>query len=295
MAAPSIGTQRPQTCQARRNSTKEDAPQRARPKSSMSIRTFYGNTTKKKPVRTLSASSTRSSTKSSTKAPVAAYQAPTALAHQIRANQAKTRKRNSTKRQQDKMRLVFHNEDNNTLRVKTCRWQSDFVTEKTVAPSDFRHRDFADEKDLTHFERYFHVDNSLAIQLKTAKNQADLRDIRPGSQQAELKGGMELVFRPLDPQESMGRTDTEKAFQKGVNKDFVDKHRVLMDNRKLQNHWGGLIDQFEDPKPRFTKYFRTIRPSDKLKDMGLQRGGYFLPKEPESPPKLLKKEFQDFD
>lgn len=204
--------------------------------------------------------------------------------------------RNAAKRRDDKMRLVFHCDDNNTLRVKTCRWQSDFVTEKTVAPSDFRHRDFADEKDLTHFERFFHIDNPLAIQLKTAKNQANMRDKKPGSTDKEPKGGgMELVFRPLDAQESMDRYDTEKAFQKGVNKEYVNKHQVLMENRKLQNHWGGIIDHFENEKPRFTKYFRTIRPSDKQKDMGLQRGGYFLPKSPESPPKTVKKEFGGFN
>eukprot|EP00656_Telonema_subtile_P058557 TRINITY_DN9956_c0_g1_i1.p1 TRINITY_DN9956_c0_g1~~TRINITY_DN9956_c0_g1_i1.p1 ORF type:complete len:277 (+),score=51.74 TRINITY_DN9956_c0_g1_i1:132-962(+) len=246
-----------------------------RPKTSMSIRSTYGNTTNP-PSRAPTASSRPTSSRSLTR-PKKDYPAPSALQKQVADKQvqaSKARKGSATKRSKDGMKLVFHCDDNCSLRVKTCRWQAAFVTEPTIAPSEFRHRDFADEKELTQFDRYFHVDNSLAIQIKTARSQGDLRDTVPEKPKAKSNNSMELVFRPLDAQESIG--DRVKA-PTGVHRDRVDPREARLQDRKLKNNWGDLWKHVEDPKPQFTKYFRTTRPSDKLTDMGMQRGGYFLP------------------
>lgn len=177
------------------------------------------------------------------------------------------------------MKLNFHCDDNNSLKVKTSRWQSSFLLDKTKAPSEYRVRDFEDyEKDLTRFVRNFHTDNSLTLQLRAAKNQGDLRDVKaPKASKGKPVNAeaMTLVFQPLDPMEEL--STREKAYHKGVHTEYVDKHAKDIEQSKLKSNWAHCWEHVEKTKDRFQVNFRATKSSDKMKDMGLQRGGYFLP------------------
>jgi len=168
------------------------------------------------------------------------------------------------------MCLRYHLDGNQALRNKTSAWQSDFTTEVTLAPSLFRHRDFADEKYLTRFVKYYHTESSKSMQGRIAKDQGDLRETLPPEPEEKLPPNMGLVFKPLDKEEEMG-TAHEKAFQKGVNKQYIDKDAPRRKERSLRNTFPELM-QFYDPKPKlFVRNFKTLRPSHKNEVLGEYR------------------------
>jgi len=279
-AAPKISNSRPQTSLGLRTDSSA-----SRSISKTGIRSYYQkpNTTCGTTSRASSAAGTRPVSRTScvfgtTNKAVKEIPAPSALSQQLAAKLKGRSKRTASKRA-DKMSLNFHCDDNNSLRVKTCRWQSTFVTEKTKAPSEYRFRDFEDyEKDLTRMVRNFHTDNSLDIQMRASKNQSDLRDVKPPAEPKSRpiqSGSMELVFKPLDPMEEL--STREKAYHKSVHLESVDKHAKEIEQSKLKQNWTHCWDLVEKPRDRFVKYHQTIRTSDKMKDLGLQRGGYFLP------------------
>jgi len=83
-----------------------------------------------------------------------------------------------------------------------------------------------------------------------------------------------LLILPFCDQELSTR---EKAYHKSVHLESVDKHAKEIEQSKLKQNWTHCWDLVEKPRDRFVKYHQTIRTSDKMKDLGLQRGGYFLP------------------
>ena len=154
-----------------------------------------------------------------------------------------------------------------TLKLKTSKWQSDFTTEVTIAPSQFRHRDFADEKYLKRFNLCFHVDNAQAIQTKTAKNQSDLRQTRTPPQSPEKFKSLRLCFKPLDKEEEMG-TEHTKAYMKGVNREWIDPRKQLVQDRNLRMTFPELMQAYE-PKPvTFLRNFRSLKTSDTNEVLG---------------------------
>lgn len=78
-----------------------------------------------------SSKTNRSSRTSSSKIP-SAIDPPTLLEH----NRSKRPKRKPKAREE--MKLNFHTDNNQSLRSKTSKWQSDYTTEVTIEPSKFR-------------------------------------------------------------------------------------------------------------------------------------------------------------
>jgi len=168
------------------------------------------------------------------------------------------------------MKLAFHVDNNQALKTKTSKWQSDFTTEVTMAPSKFRHRDFADEKYLTRFVKYYHVESSQSLQTRTAKDQCDMRATIPQDDKEAHLASLRLVFRPLDKEQEMG-TKHEKAYMKGVNRQYIDKSAARREERSLRNTFPELMQSY-DPKPQlFARNFRALRPSDVNEVLGEYR------------------------
>lgn len=170
------------------------------------------------------------------------------------------------------MNLHFHLDNNQAIAAKTSKWQSDFTTEVTIAPSKFRHRDFADEKYLKRFVRNFHTESSTAMQGRVAKDQANLRQFRdPVATPEDVKSRkMSLVFQPLDKEEEMG-TDHVKAYTTGVHRQWIDTNKAKRDERSLRNTFPELMQEY-DPEPKlFVRNFRCLRPTDKFAELGLDR------------------------
>jgi len=196
---------------------------------------------------------------------------PTAVpAHTLLAHQQARRPTRKAK-ERERMQLHFHTANNQELRTKTSKWQSDFTTEVTIAPSQFRHRDFADEKYLERFVRSFKIENSKSMQIRIAKDQGDLREFRPETKAkgADTKSNMSLVFKPLDKDESMATR--VKAYTTGVHRQWIDPKSEARKERSLRNTFPEAMKQY-DPEPKlFVRNFRTLRPSDKMKVMGEYR------------------------
>ena len=153
------------------------------------------------------------------------------------------------------------------IRTKTAVWQSNYTTEVTTAPSAYKFRDFADEKYLKRFVLNFHVDNSQQLQTKVAKDQADLRQTRTPPKPPKKFKSLNLVFNPLDKEESMG-TDHTKAFMTGVNKEYVDPNKKTRDDRRLRMAFPELMQKY-DPKPKlFVRNFRALKSTDTNEVLG---------------------------
>jgi len=165
------------------------------------------------------------------------------------------------------MTLVFETPSSQTLRTRTSKWQSDFTTEVTIAPSKFRHRDFADEKYLKKFKLFFHTENSQVMQARVAKNQGDLREMLPQENSEEPLESLRLVFKPLDKEEEMG-PEHAKAYAKGVNRQYIDKQAERQKLRQLRNTYPELMQQY-DPQPKlFKRNVRPLKANDKTSCLG---------------------------
>jgi len=146
------------------------------------------------------------------------------------------------------------------MRNKVSHWQSDFTTEVTIAPSQYRFRDFADEKYLKRFVLNFHQENGQQLATKTAKDQSDLRQVKTPPPSPEKLKSLRLVFKPLDREESMATR--EKAFKSSVNRQWVDPNLQKYKDRRLRMAFPDMMQQYE-PKPKlFVKNIRSLKSSD---------------------------------
>jgi len=161
------------------------------------------------------------------------------------------------------------------MRTKAAAWQADVVTEVTLEPSKFRHRDFADEKYLERFKLNFHTENSQAYQGRVAKDQSNMRAVIPQVNIKSKAKNMTVVFKPLDKEEEMGPAHV-KAFTTGVHKQVIDHHAEKLRERMMRNTYPELMQTY-DPEPKlFVRNFRTLRPGDKFKILGEPRDGPFF-------------------